>query len=80
MLVSLRKNLWIYLWLKDKYKDEFYDVLFPLNAVDARPEVMNKKLANFLESKGYSNRVTPKGDIVFFMTEEDYVWLKLKYD
>lgn len=80
MLVSLHKNLWLYLWLKDKYKDEFYDILFPLTAKDARPDLMNARLADFLASKGYKNKVTRKGDIVFFMSEEDYVWLKLKYD
>lgn len=80
MLVSLRKNLWMYMWLKDKYRDEFYNILFPVLAAEARPEFMNKKLAEFLSSKGYTNRVTSKGDIIFFMNEEDYIWLKLKYD
>jgi hypothetical protein len=68
------------MWLKDKYRDEFYNILFPVLAAEARPEFMNKKLAEFLSSKGYTNRVTSKGDIIFFMNEEDYIWLKLKYD
>lgn len=68
------------MWLKDKYRDEFYNILFPVLAAEARPEFMNKKLAEFLASKGYTNRITRKGDIIFFMNEEDYVWLKLKYD
>lgn len=80
MLVSLRQNMWMYLWLKENYKEEFYDIIFPMDPSDARPHIMNKKLAMFLESKGYANRITTRGDIIFSITEEDYVWLKLKYD
>ena len=72
--------MWIYLWLKEKYRDEFYNIIFPVIAAQARPEIMNAKLADFLASKGYKSKLTKKGDIIFSMSEEDYVWLKLKYD
>ena len=79
MLVSLRQNMWMYLWLKDQYKEEFYDIIFPVNAANARPDIMNKKLAEFLASKGYENKLTRKGDIVFSMIDKEYTYLKLKY-
>jgi len=80
MLISLRKNMWMYLWLKEKYKEEFYEIIFPVNAANARPEIMNKKLAEFLASRGYKSRCTSRGDIILAISEEEYIFLKLKYD
>jgi len=80
MLVSLHKNMWMYLWLKEKYKDELYEIIFPSNPVQARPDILNKKLSEFLTIKGYKSRCTSRGDIIFFMNEKEYVFLKLKYD
>jgi hypothetical protein len=44
-----------------------------------RPNKIKKDLAQLLASKGYVTKVTGSSDIIISMTEEEFIFLKLKY-
>lgn len=78
MLVSLDKNIWLYEWLTQTYGNEIYEIIdqkYPPRLSDLR-----KQLAKLLISKGYKAHWTSGDDIIIAMTEEEYIFLKLKYE
>lgn len=77
MLVSLDKNIWLYEWMTQTYGNEIYEIIdqkYPPRLKDLR-----KQLTNLLVSKGYKAHWTSSDDIIIAMTEEEYIFLKLKY-
>ena len=79
MLVSFNKNKWIYEWVKDNWRDELYEILEVTGDHVPRHEDLRVKFNNLLISKGYTTKITSKLDILISMKDEDYVFLKLKY-
>ena len=79
MLVSLDKNKWLYDWLQEKYHDDLLAIVVGLEDVVPRPNKMREGVARLLTSKGYKTKLTSKFDIIISMSEEEYVFLKLKY-
>lgn len=78
MLVSLDKNKWLYNCLEDKYRDDLLVIAIGLKDVVPRQE-MREGIARLLTNKGYKTKLTSKFDIIISMTEEEFIYLKLKY-
>ncbi len=79
MLVSLDKNKWLYDWMQDNWQEDLYNII-TVNAKEVpRPNDIRSRLNNLLISKGYNTKLTSKFDIIIAMTEEEYIFLKLKY-
>lgn len=79
MLVSLDKNRWLYDWMQESWQEELYNIITSNGKEVPRPNDIRKRLNNLLISKGYNTKLTSKFDIIISMTEEEYVFLKLKY-
>lgn len=79
MLVSLQKNNWLYNWISDNWKSELTEIMTKEDPYVKRPNKIKKDLAQLLASKGYVTKVTGSGDIIISMTEEEFIFLKLKY-
>ncbi len=79
MLVSLDKNKWLYDWMQDNWQEELYNIITVNGKEVPRPNDIRARLNNLLISKGYNTKLTSKFDIIISMTEEQYVFLKLKY-
>lgn len=80
MLVSLNKNKWLYDWMTDLWQEDLQRLIFNEEFDIPRPKQLRVKLALLLESKGFKTKITSKFDVIIVMTEEDYFFLKLKYD
>ncbi len=80
MLVSLSKNKWLYDWISDKWKSELAGIMVENDPYVKRPVDIKRDLATLLASKGYKSKVTGKNDIIIAMTEEEFMFLKLKYE
>ena len=77
MLVSLDKNIWLYEWMTQTYGNEIYEIIdqkYPPRLSDLR-----KQLVKLLINKGYKAHHTSTDDIIIAMTEEEFIFLKLKY-
>ena len=79
MLVSLDKNKWLYDWMQEHYQDELYNIITADSNQVPRPNELRARLVTLLNSKGYKARLTSKFDIIISLSEEDYIFLKLKY-
>jgi len=79
MLISLKKNKWLYDWMTDNYGDELYSIVSGIDHNVPRPNKIYDGVAKLLSSKGYKSKMTNNGDIIISMTEEEYIFLKLKY-
>ena len=79
MLISLDKNRWLYDWMQDNWQEELYNIITSNGKEVPRPNDIRSRLNNLLISKGYNTKLTSKFDIIISMTEEQYVFLKLKY-
>ena len=80
MLVSLDKNKWLFEWIQDNWQKDIYEIFLALDPNVPRPNVLRKQIAKLLESKGFKTKVTRKHDVIISMRDEDYVFLKLKYE
>lgn len=79
MLISLDKNRWLYDWMQEEWHQELSQIIFNEEFDVPRPNQIRSKIALLLESKGYKTKVTSKFDIIISISEEQYVFLKLKY-
>lgn len=79
MLVSLDKNKWLYDWMQEKWQEELYNIITVNGKEVPRPNDLRARIVDLLSSKGYRAKLTRKFDIIISMSEEDYVFLKLKY-
>ncbi len=79
MLVSLDKNKWLYDWMQDNWQDELYEILEVTGHDVPRPKDLRIRLNNLLISKGYTTKLTRNLDILISIKDEDYTFLKLKY-
>jgi hypothetical protein len=80
MLVSLDKNKWLFDWIQDNWQKDIYEILLALDPNVPRPNVLRGKIAKLLESKGYKTKLTSKHDVIISIKDEDYTFLKLKYE
>jgi len=80
MLVSLDKNKWLFDWIQDNWQTDIYEILLALDPNVLRPNVLRGKIAKLLESKGYKAKLTSKHDVIISIKDEDYTFLKLKYE
>ena len=82
MLVSLNKNPWLWNWIYElvDHKDpEFREYL--LTAFSrTKPEEIKNRLVKKLEDFGYKVKFTRNKDAIIVMREEEYAFLKLKYE
>lgn len=79
MLISLDKNKWLYDWMQDNWDKDLLTVIMALENQVPRPNTMRQGIAKLLNSKGYKSKLTSKYDIIISMTEEEFIYLKLKY-
>jgi len=80
MLVSLNNNPWMWSWIYDTVDPEVTLRNYLITAYSrTRPEEIKKQLINKLSDKGYKVKFTSNNDIIIVMSEEEYVFLKLKY-
>ena len=79
MLISLDKNKWMYDWLQDRWRDDLLAIILGLEDEVPRPNNMRKGIAKLLEVNGYKTKLTSKFDVIISMTEEEFIFLKLKY-
>ena len=79
MLISLDKNKWMYDWLQDRWRDDLLAIILGLEDEVPRPNNMRKGIAKLLEANGYKTKLTSKFDVIISMTEEEFIFLKLKY-
>lgn len=79
MLVSLDKNKWLYDWLQEKFHGDLYAIVIGMECVVPRPNKMREGIAKLLQAHGYKTKLTSKFDIIISMTEEEFIYLKLKY-
>jgi len=80
MLISLDKNKWLFDWIQDNWQKDIYEILLELDPHVPRPNILRGKIARLLESKGFKTKVTRKHDVIISMKDEDFVFLKLKYE
>jgi hypothetical protein len=80
MLISLDKNKWLYDWLQENYQDELYNIIVNEGIDVPRPNDLRAKLVELLNSKGYKAKLTRKHDIIISLSEQDFIFLKLKYN
>jgi len=79
MLVSLDQNKWLFDWIQDNWQQDIYEILLALDPNVPRPNILRGKIAVLLESKGFKTKITRKHDVIISMKDEDFVFLKLKY-
>ena len=77
MLISLDKNKWLYDWMTHMWLNEISSIIGEIHP--RRTTQMRYMLTNLLVSKGYTAHLTSKNDIIISMTEEEFIFLKLKY-
>ena len=80
MLVSLDKNKWLFEWIQDNWQEDIYNIITSIDPHVPRPNILRKKIAEMLASKGYKVKITRKFDLIISMKEEDYIILKLRYE
>jgi hypothetical protein len=82
MLVSLNKNRWLWKYIYervDKADPELRDYLANTFAKTV-PQEINVRVLRKFETLGYKLRFTSSRDVIISMKEEEYVYLKLKYE
>lgn len=83
MFVSLNKNQFLYDWMRDKWHSEILEELVESKVWYRNKEDVNfakRKLALFLCGKGYVSKVTSRNDILIFIPDQEFVYLRLKYE
>jgi|LauGreDrversion4_2_1035121.scaffolds.fasta_scaffold10836_5 hypothetical protein len=80
MLVSLNKNPWLWTWISEKVDgDSVYRDYLVSAFSRTRPEEIKKQIIMKLTTFGYKVKFTSGNDAIISMSEEEYVFLKLKY-
>jgi|694.fasta_scaffold04297_33 hypothetical protein len=81
MLVSLNKNQWLWAYIYEKVDSmdpEFRNYLVT-NFSKTRPEEIKTQVLRKFETFGYKVKLTSSKDAIISMKEEEYMFLKLKY-
>lgn len=80
MIVSIDKNQWLFKWMSDCWRKDIHRYMHQrLPQYRLNNEDFNRNfLADFLATKGYTAKVTDN-DILLSISEEEFVFLKLKY-
>ena len=77
MIVSLNNNEWLYKWLKDRW---YKEILEYHKRVSPNLVMTRNMLRDFIEMKGYKTKVTSEQDLLISIPEEEFTFLKLKYE
>lgn len=81
MLVNLRKNPWLHKWIQETVDPDHAQYKSLIRAYSkTRPENIYKNLALKLIDKGYKVKLTSTDNVIISMSEEEFVFLKLKYE
>lgn len=81
MLVNLRKNPWLHKWIQETVDPNHVELKNLMMAYSkTRPENIYKNLALKLIDKGYKVKLTNTDNVIISMSEEEFVFLKLKYE
>jgi len=80
MLVSLNKNMWLWKWVYETVDPDnsVYEYLLSAYA-KTRPSEIRNKMVERLVDKGYTVKITSGQDVIIAMSEEEFTFLKLKY-
>jgi|LakMenEpi03Aug12_release.lakeMendotaPanAssembly.Ray.scaffolds.fasta_scaffold496127_2 hypothetical protein len=80
MLVSLNKNTWLWKWVYETVDPDnsIYEYLLSAYAKTRPSEIRNKMLERLID-KGYTVKITSGEDVIIAMSEEEFTFLKLKY-
>lgn len=80
-VVSIKKNPWLWDWIYEKVdQDPEFRSYLVTEFAETRPEEIKGRLIMKLEDFGYKIKLTPTGkDSLIAMSEEEYIFLKLKY-
>jgi hypothetical protein len=80
MLVSLNKNPWLWKWVYETVDPDnsIYEYLLSAYAKTRPSEIRNKMLERLID-KGYTVKITSGEDVIIAMSEEEFTFLKLKY-
>jgi hypothetical protein len=65
--------------MQDNWQDDLYNIITASDNEVPRPNDIRSKIVLMLSSKGYKAKLTSKFDIIISMKEEEYIFLKLKY-
>lgn len=81
MIVSLNKNQWLFAWIKDRWHDDIYSFMHQKlpNIHNTDQNYTRKFLRDFLETKGYIAKIMDT-DMLLSMSEEEFAFLRLKYE
>jgi hypothetical protein len=79
MLISLKNNKWLLDWMKDKWREPFTEIFNTKETYLDTPTSMLRQMGKILTDNGYTIKYTSGGDIIISMTEEEFIFLKLKY-
>ncbi len=80
MLVSLNKNIWLWDYIYDRIDEEelgYNKYMFGTYSTNT-PHEIRIKFLNKMAELGYKVKIT-SSDVIIPMTEEEYMFLKLKY-
>ena len=80
MLVSMNKNMWLWKWVYETVDPDNSIYEYLLSAYSrTRPSEIRNKMAERLIDKGYKVKITSSNDVIVVMSEEEFMFLKLKY-
>jgi len=81
MIVSLNKNIWLWNWIYEliDHRDPDFRNYLITSFAKTRPEEIKLQLVMKLETFGYKVKITSTKDALIAMSEEEYIFLKLKY-
>jgi len=77
----MNKNMWLWKWVYETVDPDnsIYEYLLSAYA-KTRPSEIRNKMVERLVDKGYKVKFTSGNDVIIAMTEEEYLFLKLKYE
>jgi len=73
--------MWLWKWVYETVDPDnsIYEYLLSAYA-KTRPSEIRNKMVERLVDKGYKVKFTSGNDVIIVMTEEEYMFLKLKYE
>jgi len=82
MLVSLNKNRWLWKYIYERVDREDPELRDYLTTAFSKtvPQEMHVRVLRKFETLGYKLRFTSSKDVIIVMKEEEYMFLKLKYE
>lgn len=79
MLVSLNKNTWLYVWMRDNWNAQLHEIMARDAQMTPRPSTLKKEIAKLLTENGYKAKALSNGNIVINIKDDEFMFLALKY-